>query len=386
MFSRWRVVPGPDDPSSDSDPPERGYADWGAMLQSLEVIWGVGATFFLFVLVSGWTPHDGGTVLLCIDIIGFTVLGLLVVGRDHLPAWTPDLCAYLFYLVVGGVIFAYQDPDSVVAFFYLWLLVHSFYFLPWRRAAPQIAFIAINYAITLLAIGGAFPALRYGITMLTTVVIATFVGILRARVDALVTRLSGVARTDPLTGLPNRRAYDELIDLEIARADRTGNTLAVLMADVDHFKRINDRFGHPTGDIVLRRVADHLQLTGRRVDVAARVGGEEFVVLLPNTDTRGAFLVAERLRTTLRRSFAHDPMVVTMSFGIACYPEDGMDAASLFQAADTALLEAKADGRDRAVVYHGPLLGATSQIRRPQDLGPGHELGGRALEQAPPRD
>lgn len=354
------------------------------MLQSLEFVWGVGAAFFLFVLLFGWAPAGASTVLLCVDVIGFTVLGLLVVGHDHLPAWTPDLCAYLFYLVVGGVIFAYGDPDSAVAFFYLWLSVHSFYFLPWPRAAPQVGFIAVDYAVSVWAIGTAFPALRYTITMLTTTVICALVALLRARVDVLVTSLAGVARTDPLTGLPNRRAYDELIDSEIARADRTGDGLALVMADVDHFKRINDRFGHPVGDAVLQQVADHLRRSGRRADVAARVGGEEFVLVLPNTDAQGAVLVAERLRMSLRRSFAREPLQVTMSFGIASYPGDGSDAPALFQAADTALLAAKTDGRDRVVVYRGPLLGP--EVGGAQDAGVRRQLSGRPVEPAPAGD
>lgn len=366
---------------------ERDYANWNVMLRSLEVIWGLGATFFLLALVFGLTPADTSTVLLCIDIIGFTVLGLLLVGRDHLPWWTPDLCAYLFYLVVGGVIFAYQDPESSVAFFYLWLSVHSFYFLPWRRAAPQVAFIAVDYAVSLLAMSGSgFPGPRYVITMLTTVVICTFVALLRTRVDTLVTRLAGVARTDPLTGLYNRRAYEEILDQEIARADRTGSTLALVVGDLDHFKLINDRFGHPTGDVVLRRVAVELDASERRVDVAVRLGGEEFALLLPNTDSHGAYLVAERTRLALRRAFSRDPMPVTMSFGIACYPDDAMGAPGLFQAADSALMEAKADGRDRAVVYRGPLVLEATQVGVTEHFGTGGEVGGGAVEDTPPGD
>lgn len=323
------------------------------MLRSLTVLWALGAAFFVLALVTSPPSTPGArTVLWCIDVIGLAVLGLLVVGRERLPTWTPDVCAYLLYLVVGGVVFAFQEPNSPFAFFYLWLSVHSFYFLPWRRAAPQVAFIAIDYAVSLSAMPGPeFPYLRWAITVLTTAVICTLVALLKARVDALVGRLAAVARTDSLTDLYNRRAYDELVEVELARAERTGKPLSLILGDLDHFKRVNDRFGHPTGDAVLRRVAAQLVKTERLTDVAARLGGEEFALLLPDTDAQGAFLVAERMRAAIRSTFHEGPLPVTMSFGIASYPDDGDDADTLFRAADGALLAAKAAGRDQAIVY-----------------------------------
>lgn len=342
----------------------RDSADWGIMLRSLVAIWALGATFFLVVLLRSSPPDGGRAVLLCCDLIGFTVLGMLMTGREGLPPWTPDVCAYLLYLVVGGIVFAYRDPDSPYALFYLWLSVHSFYFLPWRRAAPQVGFIAVDYAASLLAMPGpTFPVLRWAVTVLTTIVICTLVALLKTRVDACVARLSGAARTDPLTGLRNRRAYDELLDGEIARADRTGRSFALVVGDLDHFKWVNDRFGHPTGDVVLRRVAAELEQADRRVDVAARLGGEEFALLLPDTDAEGAHLVAERVRQRIRRAFHQDPVPMTMSFGIACYPDDGADAEALFGAADSALMAAKHQGRDRAVVYSGQAWGRLSPPR-----------------------
>lgn len=330
----------------------RNSPDWGLMLRSLMVIWGLGATFFMIVMVVSSPPPSTRAILLSVDIIAFAVLGMLCSQQDRLPAWTPDLCGYLLALIVGGIIFTYQDPDSPYAFFYLWLLVHSFYFLPWRRAAPQVPFIAVNYAGALWAIPGhSFPFLRWSIMVLTMVVISTFVALLRYRLDALVGRLGLVARTDPLTGLANRRAYDELLDQEIARADRSGRAFALVIGDIDHFKDVNDRFGHPTGDIVLRRVAAELENAERRTDVVARLGGEEFAMVLTETDADGAFLVAERVRMAIQRAFRSDPFPVTMSFGIASYPDHGSDALTLFGAADAALLAAKAAGRDRAIVH-----------------------------------
>jgi len=357
----------------------RESAEWAIMLRSLMVIWAVSATFFLVVLGFSHPPGNTRTLLGWIDVIAFTVLGMLFAGQDRLPRWTPDVCAYVMYVIVGGVIFTLQDADSPIAFFYLWLSVHSFYFLPWRRATPQVAFIACNYAVSLLAItGAAFPLLRWAVTVLTIAVICLFVALLRARVDALVARLSNVARTDPLTGLRNRRGYDELLTVEIARSDRTGRSLALLVLDIDHFKAVNDRFGHPAGDAVLRKVAAELERSARRMDVPARVGGEEFVVLLPETDSDGGYLVAERIRHAVRHAFPRERHKVTVTVGVACYPGDACDSESLFRAADIALLAGKNAGRDCSVAYSGP------RLEPPVDRPPGAALCRRSPEDPAP--
>ncbi len=331
---------------------DRESVDWEIMLRSLMVIWGVGATFFLAMLLVSPPPLELANELLGIDVIGFALLGMLYAGRERLPRWTPDVCAYVLYVVVGGIILIYQDVDSPYGFFYLWLSLHSFYFLPWRRAAPQVAFIAVDYAVCLAVIPGPeLPIMRWTITMLTIGVTCTMVALLRLRVNALVTRLSADARVDPLTGLHNRRSYDEAIGLEVARSERSRQPFALVLGDIDHFKRINDEYGHPTGDAVLRKVAIQLRQSERRADMAARLGGEEFALLLPNTNGFGAYIVAERTRRNLQAAFAQRPPAVTMSFGIAVYPNDGKDASTLFRAADTALLRAKRQGRNQSVVY-----------------------------------
>jgi diguanylate cyclase (GGDEF)-like protein len=330
---------------------DRTDADWGIMVRSLMVIWGLAAVLLLVLPQVTSPPSATRSNLLRFGVLAVTVLGMLLAGRERLPRWTPDVCAYLLYLLVGVIISTTGDRTTPYALLYLWLSVHSFYFLPWRRAAPQVAFIAGDYWLSLLAMPGpAFPWLRWAVTVLTTAVICTLVALLRARVDALVARLADVARTDPLTGLGNRRAYDEIFEVELARADRTGEPLSLVIGDVDHFKGVNDQLGHPTGDEVLRRVAALLEQSARRVDVVVRLGGEEFALLLPATDAEGAYRVAQRAGENLRREFHRDAVPVTMSFGIASYPVDGTDADSLFAAADAALLTAKAQGRDRAVI------------------------------------
>ena len=160
------------------------------------------------------------------------------------------------------------------------------------------------------------------------------------------------ASTDGLTDLANRRHFEEGLAGEISRAERFGGSLALVLADLDDFKQVNDRYGHQAGDDVLRAFADVLRDTVRDIDLAARYGGEEFAVLLPQTDLGGAERLAERLREVMeaRRLTLHPGagFSVTSSFGVASFPEAATPAA-LFAAADEALYRAKSAGKNCVV-------------------------------------
>lgn len=166
-------------------------------------------------------------------------------------------------------------------------------------------------------------------------------------------RLEQLAQTDPLTQLLNRRALTERIAAEMERTLRYDSTMALLMIDLDHFKRVNDTYGHLVGDDVLRDVAPLLSDTIRTADIVARYGGEEFLVLLPETDDAGAESFADRIRRAIEtHPFASDslpePLRLTASIGVAVYPAARIESVEdLFARADAALYRAKADGRNR---------------------------------------
>jgi diguanylate cyclase (GGDEF)-like protein len=164
--------------------------------------------------------------------------------------------------------------------------------------------------------------------------------------------LERLSATDPLTGLYNRRRLMEVLDNEIRRSRRLKHTFAVLMADVDHFKRYNDAQGHPAGDEVLKRVAEILREATRDVDFVARYGGEEFFVLMPETEGDGAADVADRIRKGLAEERFPGGQV-TLSFGVAEFPAHGDGPDALIAVADAALYEAKREGRDRVVIAPG---------------------------------
>ena len=172
-----------------------------------------------------------------------------------------------------------------------------------------------------------------------------------ARLHRIVERQ---ALVDGLTGLANRRQADEALAGELARVDRLGGPVGFILADLDDFKTVNDRYGHPTGDIVLRDFAETLRETVREIDTAARWGGEEFAVILPGTDLDGAAQVAERIRRALAErvivSADGEQITVTSSFGAtASTPSSTVE--QLIEAADDALYRAKRAGKDR--VYAG---------------------------------
>ncbi len=167
--------------------------------------------------------------------------------------------------------------------------------------------------------------------------------------------------TDGLTGIFNRRYFDRQLAVEIKRSRLRKKPLSLLYADIDHFKRVNDRFGHLEGDEVLKRIAHLLSLGVRTADKVARIGGEEFAVLMPDIPLEMAGAVAQRLVTEVERDNSPIPAMarrkerVTISVGVACFPRGGVEGrqASLLRKADQSLYQAKRDGRNRV----GPLLG-----------------------------
>jgi diguanylate cyclase (GGDEF)-like protein len=175
-------------------------------------------------------------------------------------------------------------------------------------------------------------------------------------------KLGELSVTDELTGLKNRRFLDARLGEEFARARRYSDPLALVMIDLDHFKRVNDGFGHPAGDLVLREAAARIRGAIRDPDVAARYGGEEFAVLLPKAHLAGAVAAAERiwtaLGTTTYPTHAGDggePRVkVTASVGLACFPsKDVMSPDLLVAHADQALYDAKRCGRNAICLHQG---------------------------------
>lgn len=178
-----------------------------------------------------------------------------------------------------------------------------------------------------------------------------------------------LSNTDHLTGLFNRRYMMEALDKEVHRSIRKGGALSLIMLDIDHFKRVNDEFGHLQGDAVLQMVALLLQKELRSYDCAARYGGEEFVAILPDSSLKEAIFVAERIRLAVQNTkFSGSPATLhlTASLGVACFsPEQPLTVDGFIKRADDALYRAKANGRNRIECHDpestdAPLIGAVA--------------------------
>lgn len=171
-------------------------------------------------------------------------------------------------------------------------------------------------------------------------------------ITQLQARLNEQAIRDPLTGLFNRRYLETIVPHELTRCAREGSSLALIMIDIDHFKSVNDRYGHQGGDEVLKALAGLLTETVRASDVACRFGGEEFLLVLPSISARNALERADQWRATFEQLEVHSNGQViraTLSMGIAMHPENGSDLHALVHAADKALYQAKAAGRNRVL-------------------------------------
>jgi two-component system cell cycle response regulator len=177
----------------------------------------------------------------------------------------------------------------------------------------------------------------------------------------MLKRLEEMATTDGMTGLYNKRALTEIARQKLGSATRFGKPLSVLVCDIDHFKKVNDTYGHDVGDVVIKGFADVLRRVKRTTDAVARFGGEEFVLVCEETDERGACLLAERIRQELSETRFHTELgelSVTCSIGVAPFPSAGSTWEALFKATDEALYASKRGGRNRVTAWNPKMMGA----------------------------
>src|SRR3954447_14165080 len=322
--------------------------------------------FFVFggilALVSLALPHSAAAIDLGIVGLGAfaCAAGAAMLAAPSIvpPQLLTGGLAVGNLLISSGVWFS-QSTGSMYALLYVWVDFQAAYFLPRSHAVAHVLGTGFTYAVALACVPGADRGQRWLLMFGVVAVIALMVAVLRERVDRLIARLADAARTDALTGLLNRRGFQELMEVEIERALRSSRPLAILVGDLDHFKHLNDRFGHAAGDLALKRFAGVASQASRRIDAVARIGGEEFALLLPDTEQHAAYLLAERLRRAVKEpgaTAAGEIELPTVSFGVASFPTHAADAAALMHAADQALYAAKAMGRDRSVIYNPEVL------------------------------
>ena len=240
-----------------------------------------------------------------------------------------------------------DPPLALTPMFYVWPLMTGAYFLRRRESLLTYACVCGSFGAASLWAFDEGPRLIQWVTVVVVGgVLIGFVDALKSGLLALVERLTTLARQDPLTGALNRRALVEELEAEIARSARAGTPCALAVVDVDHFKEINDSFGHAAGDAALRGLVATVSRRLRKGDVVGRLGGEEFAVVLAGTDADGAERYANALRALVADDAAGNGMPYTVSVGVAEVDGATPTAEELLAAADAALYSAKRAGRD----------------------------------------
>jgi diguanylate cyclase (GGDEF)-like protein len=333
-------------------------ADRGLMACTFGTLALVSAVLGVLMVVINAKPRDH-TIVWIIVAIELAIASVCFGGYRRLPIWS--FHAMLAVAIVCITLSAIAEPvagQGVMALYVLWVVLLAGLFFGGRAALAYTAIAVAGFSAVLFAKGNPYaPNFAVG-TAAAMASAGLVVGLLRARLEQLATDLGRDARTDTVTGLLNRRGFNERCDAELARAARDGLPISVVVCDIDHFKRVNDEFGHERGDVALRTAAWAMRSSVRLVDVVGRLGGEEFGIVLPGADQEAALTVADRVREKVRTTFADNPVSLTVSCGVATVGETEPRRDALLRAADRALYEAKGLGRDRSVVAPAPKLPA----------------------------
>ncbi len=319
------------------------------------ILMAIGATIGALALLAPHPEHFNDRALWTNVAVSYVFALICFAGRNRFPTWPLHLILGLAILAITRAAYDAGDPAGFYALFNVWIGLYAVFFFSRRAAVGYLVAVAAAYAWLLWHFDTSAGLARW-ITGMGTVALGAFmIDSLLGRVrkiaddnaeiaaerERLVATLAEVARTDDLTGLANRRAWDEALERELKRAARDESPLCVGIVDLDHFKEYNDRNGHLAGDRLLKQLAAGWGGELRASDILARYGGEEFALALPGCSLENAVALTERLR-------AATPSGETASAGIVVW--DGEESGEeLVGRADAALYEAKHAGRDRIV-------------------------------------
>ncbi len=334
-------------------PEARDFGDLAVAASAFGLVFSIGGIAGLALAVFDPIVEDPGRFPL--EAAGLGLIGLIcLIGYRRLPrAFFPVAAALGIGLITLLSLASEPGSEPVVAPAYAVIVLLCLLFMPPRLAAAEGVLALAAYGALLF---GRHTPLALHLLLSSAMMLALLgllIWVMRTRTESIAIELSTDAYLDPLTGIPNRRAFDARFDLELARRAREGAPVALVICDLDHFKRVNDEHGHEAGDEVLRRAGAAIAGVTRTADLAARVGGEEFGLILPGTGEEDAAIAAERVRRRIHDEFAPDQFELTISCGIAC-ASDGTGADALYRAADFALYEAKRAGRNCTAIAVGP--------------------------------
>jgi diguanylate cyclase (GGDEF)-like protein len=278
------------------------------------------------------------------------ILGIfLITRRKPVPTWLLNVAPSFAAILICVPTAVDKQPGPLGPVLLTWPVVFAAFLLSVRVAWATMGVVAASFAVLASSSRGVDGLVLWlEVTAGITVVCLMVIG-LRRQGDRLRADLAELARTDSLTGLANRRGFDEALRREHAQHLRDGKPLSLLAVDIDHFKQVNDAWGHPTGDIVLASLGRFLASRARASDMIGRQGGEEFALLLPDCSAAQALARGQELCDAVRADSKTWEHAITISVGVATLPRDASTPRGLQEAADAALYTAKQSGRDRVV-------------------------------------
>ena len=272
---RERLVPRASDASNISS-----LDDPRAAARFLGLAYAAGATLAIASMAFPQPPGTDVTGLFGIYAVALAVGGYLLLRGSRVTAKETSGALLIGTVLVSLAIHFTDQRTGVYSLFYVWIAIESVYFLSRGAALFQVVVVAVAFGLVLMSERPPGAEEQWVITVGTVALAGILVGALKANVERLIGRLAAAAHTDPLTGLSNRRAFQDAVEVELERARRGQRPVSLLVADLDHFKRVNDLLGHPSGDQVLKQFAAQMTRLTRTIDIPARLGGEEFAIVL----------------------------------------------------------------------------------------------------------
>lgn len=286
---------------------------------------------------------------------------------NRIPMWLVRLSPAMGILQVTAGVYFTHDPTSAFSLFYLWPCFYAFYFLPRIDAVADVAFLGLSYGAVMVVMAGSERSVDAGSGTLTYQFVVTvgslavgglMIHTLRTRVNRLWGSLSSAARTDLLTGFVNGHGINEILTNEIERARINAHRVGLIAVNLSGLRQLNKELGYEAGDEVLRRLAQMLDESTRRIDTVGRTGASEFMIVLPQTDEHTGFLLAEQILTRMRRAYRERGFKLSGGLGVAVFPKHASNVDELLQATTAATNASVALGSDRVVVYSSDLEGA----------------------------
>jgi diguanylate cyclase (GGDEF)-like protein len=330
----------------------RGFEEFAFMRRVGTAMFLLGAITLLATLsLPDPDPSDHTAIKV---VAGLLTAGAICVWGVRIERdWAMRLSA-IYGIVLVSALMAVTRPIEATPFFYLWPMLFSAYFFSRRAVAIDLALMWVTLGAALFG-WSADPMkqvmfMGVGVSVSLTAIV---VMLLREHLTDVISQLARASHTDYLTGLVNRRAFDAQLQEQIVLALRRRLPLSIVVFDLDHFKRINDHFGHPAGDEALCEFAALLAREQRSGDTLARIGGEEFAVILFGAELEQAIKFAERIGAALSTETASKRIALSTSAGVAVLSQAERTPSALLVAADRALYGAKAAGRRQVAAWKG---------------------------------